>query len=181
MFLLVTGLRNNIDQLVSNAAMTFLSRSPKIELGPLDLISISYNYQEYLSVDRKLSVELSKLTKGYAFAYQVLGYLLYDKKEKSINDVLLIQFDKYLSENGYNTFWKELTNNEKRFCVALANSKEGQADEVQQLSEMNQSNFSNYRARLLRKEIITSSSYGKMEFTLPRFKEFILMAEQFGY
>lgn len=180
-FMLMTGIRDNIDQLVSDSAMTFLSRCPKVELGPLNMPSISYKYQEILSVNEKLAFELAKLTNGYAFAYQVLGYLLFEKEDKNITTSLLNDYDKYLAENGYNTFWKELTGVEKQICVSVAKSKDGDVSEIKQNSEMTQNNFNNYRARLIRKEIIVAKAYGKLDFTLPRFREYVLMAEQYGY
>ena len=99
----------------------------------------------------------------------------------SINQELFREYDDKLAESGYNTFWKELTTNEKQLCIAIANSTDGQVDEIQKKSRMKISNFNNYRARLIRKEIISASGYGKLTFTLPRFKEYVLMAEQFGY
>lgn len=180
-FLLMTGIRDNIDQLISDSAMTFLSRTPKIELGPLSMLAISRKYQETLNVDEKLATDLAKLTGGYAFAYQVLGYILFGSDNIKINQDLYKEYDDKLAESGYNTFWKELTANEKQLCIAIANSKDGSVDKIQQRSEMKISNFNNYRARLIRKEIVSPNGYGKLVFTLPRFKEYVLMAEQFGY
>ncbi len=180
-FLLMTGIRDNIDQLISDSAMTFLSRTPKIELGPLSMPAIARKYQEILNVNEKMSLELAKLTSGYAFAFQVLGYILFGKEKIDINQGLFIEYDDKLAESGYNTFWKELTTNEKQLCIAIANSEEGQIDDIQKRSGMRLSNFNNYRARLIRKEIVSPNGYGKLAFTLPRFKEFVLMAEQFGY
>ena len=180
-FLLMTGIRDNIDQLISDSAMTFLSRTPKIELGPLSMPAIARKYQEILNVDEKMSLDLAKLTSGYAFAFQVLGYILFGKAKISINQELFSEYDDKLAESGYNTFWKELTTNEKQLCIAIANSIDGQVDVIQKKSGMKLSNFNNYRARLIRKEIISASGYGKLTFTLPRFKEYVLMAEQFGY
>ena len=178
-YMLMTGIRNNIDQLISDEAMTFLSRSPKVELGPLDLKDIMFEYKNVFNISDDVAAQLSKLTGGYAFAYQVLGYLFFEKDEKVIDKNLLSQYDKYLSENGYNTFWRELTPIEKQFCIALAESQNGDVDSIKKKTGMLQSNFNNYRARLLRKEILVSKGYGNLEFTLPRFKEYVLIAKQF--
>ena len=69
LFLLMTGLYENVDALLSDKASSFLSRSPKIVLNPLDLISISRMYQKELGASAEEANELAKLTKGYAFAY----------------------------------------------------------------------------------------------------------------
>ena len=172
-FMIMTGIRSNIDQLISDSAMTFLSRSPKLEIGPLNNRDIVFEYRSIFNIDLDTATELALLTKGYAFAYQVLGYLFFEKKEKVIDEKLLALYDKYLADNGYNTFWKELTSAEKTFCIALAESETQEVEDVRKRSNMNISNFNNYRARLLRKEIIVAKSYGYLEFTLPRFKEFV--------
>lgn len=181
LFMIMTGIRSNIDQLISDSAMTFLSRSPKLEIGPLSNRDIVFEYRSIFNIDISLATELALLTKGYAFAYQVLGYLFFEKEEKIIDEKLLAQYDKYLSDNGYNTFWKELTSAEKAFCVSLAESSTGEVEDIRKRLKMSVSNFNNYRARLLRKEMIVSKSYGYLDFTLPRFKEFVLMAKVFGY
>ena len=172
-FLLMTGLKQNVDALISSDASSFLSRMPKIELLPLDEIEIAREYRRLMSVSQETAVELAKLTNGYAFAYQVFGYFFFERGEGKVTDAFLAQCDKYLQTNGYSVIWKDLTSVEKAICYALAECKDGLTGEVMQISGLQKSNFQNYRSRLIDKGILLAPSYGKLAFSLPRFAQFV--------
>ena len=172
-FLLMTGLKNNIDVLVSSSATSFLSRTPKISLRPLDLVEIVSEYRKTLSVSVEMASSLARLTKGYAFAYQVLGYFFFESKDKRIDDDLLSQYDEYLRKNGYDVIWNELTGKEKDFCLALFQSENQEASEIMKIAKMKESNYQNYRSSLINKGLIQPTDHGKVGFALPRFEKFI--------
>ena len=172
-FLLMTGLKDNINSLISDKAASFLSRTPKIELKPLDLRDIAKEYKKLLNIDLDYAIKLSTLTKGYAYAYQVLGYLFYENNPEKINDEFINLYDEYLSKNGYDVIWNNLTQTEKDFLIAMVSSKTYNVNDILNSSKFKESNFNNYRRRLIEKGIIDSPSYGKLTFTLPRFDVFI--------
>ena len=172
-YLLMTGLKNNIDALIQSKAASFLSRTPKIVLGPLDLVAIVNEYARVFGIDAALASQLARLTKGYAFAYQVLGYFFYESKFRQIEDGLLRKYDEYLRKNGYEVIWNELTAREQQFCIALHKSIGKEAKEILRLVNIKESNYQNYRGSLIEKGIIEAKGYGKLDFTLPRFDEFI--------
>ena len=176
LFLLMTGLYENVGALLSDKASSFLSRAPKIILAPLNLLSISRMYQKEFKASAKEADELAKLTKGYAFAYQVIGNLCFERHKAIIDEELLNQIDDYLFENGYNVIWKGMTNGEKKIALALAESLNGETSEVSRKAGMKESNFNNFRLRMIYKGYLASDGYGKLSFVLPRFKEFILRA-----
>ena len=176
LFLLMTGLYENVDALISDKASSFLSRSPKIVLNPLDLISISRMYQKELKASIEEANELAKLTKGYAFAYQVIGNLCFERQKAIIDEELLNQIDDYLFENGYNVIWKGMTGGEKKISLALAKSTSEKTAEISKKVGMKESNFNNFRSRMIYKGYLVSDGYGKLSFALPRFKEFVLRA-----
>jgi len=55
------------------------------------------------------------------------------------------------------------------------NSKE----EILKQKLLSESNYSQYRKRLLEKGIIKINGYNNLSFVLPRFKEFVLYAKEF--
>lgn len=179
LFLLMTGLRSSINTLINSESSILISRTPKIYLKPLSLIKISREYQRLLGIPLPLATELAKLTNGYAFAYQVLGYIFYESKENEISNIVLEKYDQYLQSNGYETIWKELTAQEKKLCFAISKSNSKETKEIMELSAMKESNYQNYRGRLIEKEIIRSNGYGQIEFTLPRFHQFVEMMRYF--
>lgn len=179
LFLLMTGLYENVDALISDKASSFLARTPKIILGPLDLSSVSRMYQKELGANTSESIELAKLSKGYAFAYQVIGKLCFEKQKTHIDDELLADVDDYLADNGYNVIWKGMTNGEKAICLALAKSPSGATSEIMEATKLKVNNFNNFRARMIYKGFLLSNGYGKLSFALPRFKEFVLRVAPF--
>lgn len=174
LFLLMTGLKENIERITADKGMSFLSRTPKIELGPLDALAIASQYQKEFAVSEERAVELAKITKGYAFAYQVLGYFLYESGGTEVDEALLSKYQEYLWHNGYDILWKDLTPKEKLFCQALAET-DGAAKDVMAKAGMKESNFQNYRKRLIDKGFIVSKEYGTLSFALPCFAPFASM------
>ena len=178
-YLLMTGLKENVEAIINDRAATFLSRAPKIELEPLSLPNIALEYKEIFDIDTNLSIEMAKLTNGYAFAYQVLGYIFYENKYKSINDSVIKEYDSYLWKNGYTKFWNDLTKKEKDFVISMSLTKDNSKDEIINQKLISESNYSQYRKRLLEKGIIKINGYNNLSFVLPRFKEFIEYAKEF--
>ena len=178
LFLLMTGLKNNINALISSDASSFLSRTPKIDLMPLDEIEISHEYKRIFNISTEMSIDLAKLTRGYAFAYQVLGYLFYNYDNKKIDGYLLDKYDKYLQTNGYDVIWKDLTNQEKNICFAL-NESNNTSNKIQNKIKMSETNYQNYRKKLIEKGIIEPDGYGKLKFSLPRFEQFVSIMKLF--
>ena len=178
-YLLMTGLKENVEAIINDRAATFLSRAPKIELEPLSLPNIALEYKEIFEIDNDLSIEMAKLTNGYAFAYQVLGYIFYEKKYNTINESLIKEYDSYLWKNGYNKFWNELTKKEKDFVISMSLTKYNSKEEILNQNLISESNYSQYRKRLLEKGIITVSGFNNLSFVLPRFKEFITYVKEF--
>ena len=62
---------------------------------------------------------------------------------------------------------------EKEFLYGFNSNKENRAIDIISRSSFKQNCFSKYRERLLRKGIIETKTYGYLNFTLPRFFEFI--------
>ncbi len=93
--------------------MTFLIRSQKFFLTSLGLQAITNSYKETLGLDYENALACARLTKGYAFAFQLLGYLMFEKKEKTLNDNVLLSFNQLLEEYVYKKIWSTLSEVEK--------------------------------------------------------------------
>lgn len=172
-FLLMTGLYENVSKLLDNPSLTFLYRTPKIVLGPLSLPLVAAEYEKLLCVPEKESYELAKMTKGYAYAYQVLGSILFEKNKKTIDPITLRMFDTLLAEHVYGKIYATLSNNEKTIVKSFHSNEEVKVAELIKETNLNSSSFSLYRDRLIKKGVLTSKTYGYLCFTLPRFNEFL--------
>jgi len=113
------------------------------------------------------------LTCGYAYAYQLLGYLLQKNNAKMIDENILSEYDEYLSQYVYEKQWSELTNVEKEILKLFKTDGIIQTKDIVQRSNRNSSFINLYRDRLIKKGIIYSPSYGCLSFSLPRFEQFI--------
>lgn len=176
-FLLMTGLYENITSIQNNKSLTFLSRTPKIMLNPLNLPSIKESYKQIFNFDDKIAIMMAKLTSGYAYAYQVLGYLMWEKQDKIIDESLLTQYDQYLSEFVYDKLWDNLPDKEINLLKLLCDYDN--ISEIISNSSFSSKDISVYRDRLIKRGILISKVRGKLSFALPRFKEYIKNKEYF--
>lgn len=179
LYLLMTGLFENVRNLQNEKTLTFLYRALQVNVGALSLIDISNSFLKILDVEKEEAIKMAKLTNGYAFAYQVLGYILFEKKEKTLNKKIIAEFDNYLREYVYEKIYYDLPETEKLFVLALA-STTGEISKVMEELNMNKQNISQYRDKLLKKGIIVKTGWGKIAFTLPRLKEYLLIQKEFN-
>ena len=172
-FLLMTGLYENVNELEKNKSLTFFIRAPKINLEPLNLFEITYLYKNLLSLDENEAIKYTKLTKGYAYGYQLIGSLLFNN---GTDANILDEYDAKLIQNSYLLTWEKLTKKEKDFLIALSetNNQKGLKEKL----NMSNGNLQTYKKRLIDKGLITSKERGKIDFVLPRFKNFIRLEKE---
>ena len=176
---IMTGLYDNISNLENEKTLTFLYRAPKKYLEPLNLRSIAYSYINQLNMNEDDAIEAAKITKGYAFAYQLIGYILFEKNKKKVDKDVLQELDLLLDERSYSKIWSELTNREKEIVSLIANNKSSNKEILEALN-MKSNSLSSYKISLSKKGIIDVSQRGVASFILPRFKEFIQFYEKFN-
>lgn len=171
-FLIMTGLYENIYSVQNDKSLTFLLRAPKIHLEPLSIYQISTQYEAALSIPPETAGELARLTKGYAFAFQALGLLYFDKTEtQSLNDILP-QLDGMLDDFVYRKIWGALSEKERELVREIP--EEGiKSEEIRERLSMTSSVYSKYRDRLIKKGVVKPLQYGYIENALPRFSVII--------
>lgn len=179
-FLLMTGLYENIYEIQNDKSLTFLYRAPKILLEPLNYTAIKKTYQEVFDIPVSQAEEMALLTKGYSFAFQVLGYLYWQKNGKGKISELFNDFDRYLAEYVYEKIWSESSELDKKIMVAISTSKKTSVKEIREQLDMTSELFSVYRERLKRKGVIDTREFGKITFALPRFSEFVLEQKRYS-
>lgn len=168
----MTGLFENIYELKNDESLTFLYRAPKITLEPLNISAVANAYISLLGLKEECAIECAKLTKGYAYAYQVLGYVLFESGKKKIDRDVLAHVDQYLQEYAYIKCWYELSNNDKRFLLAFKKETES-TQEILKITKFKKNTYSVYRDRLIKRGYINATSIGQLSLSLPRFIEFL--------
>lgn len=171
--LIMAGLYENIHNLQNEDNLTFLYRTPTIEMEPLNITLIKQRYMNLFHVDGDSAFEMALITKGYPFAYQVLGKYIWDSQTRQIDDEVLSKFDAAMSKYVYEKIWSELSPTDKWYLSFIAQKSSMETSELLALTKKKKNEFSQYRARLRDKGIIDVSNYGKIIMKLPRFDEFV--------
>lgn len=171
-FLLMTGLFENVNELYNRKSMSFMTRIPRIQIQPLMIPAIASRYRSIFSIDEEEALQMAKLTKGYAFGFQVLGYLTFGSQNRCYQDVLQ-KYYQYLSEYVYEELWSELPENDREVTRGIAESETGSSDEICEQLGISSYSFLQYKHNLIKKGIVTSEEHGKLQFTLPLFEEFV--------
>ncbi len=171
-YLLMTGLYNNIDELQNEKNLTFLHRAPKIHLNPLNIGTMASSYRRNIKVDDKSSIKMAQLTKGYPYAFQVLGYLSW--KNKGNYEEVIDDFKQYLDEYVYDKIWSELSPKDKYVLYGIASVDSGKVSDIREFLKLTSNEYNPYVRRLKRKEIIRGDNRGYVEFVLPLFDRFVI-------
>lgn len=170
-FLLMTGLYENIDVLQNEKHLTFLYRAPKIELKSLNIRTIADNYEKVFGIDGGKALHMAKLTRGYSFAFQVLGYFSWEEHgnvEKALPTVR-----QYLEDYVYEKIWNSLSKGDKKIAYGIACSENGKISEIRNVLGIETNEFNPYRKRLIKRGLINGEERGYVRFTLPFFEAFI--------
>ncbi|MCI1975580.1 MAG: ATP-binding protein [Limosilactobacillus sp.] len=188
--IIMTGLPKNVQELQNNHVLTFLLRSGRIDLSPLNFFDIRAKYQQELSKrDPQISKEVirraAQLADGYAYAFQLMGYLLWQSPDKHITnetiDEVLPQYQAQLSRNAYSKMLEELSPIDQQFIIIMANAPEYpvSAKYLGKKLDQNPGYIGVYRRRLIDSQIIVPAGYGRVKFALPLFKDFLLEDGQY--
>ena len=171
-FLLGTGLYENIEELQNEKSLTFLYRAPKIQLKPLNNGAIINKYKTIFHISQESASQMAELTKGYPFAFQVLGYLTWN--HDGDYHAVLDESEQYLSEFVYDKIWSELSAKDRMVAKAIADEKNGKIKDIRGRLGMETNEFNPYRKRLIKKGIVSGEMRGYVYFTLPLFAEYVI-------
>ena len=172
-FLVCTGLYNNIVQLSDVPNLTFFKRATTIRTKPLNFIKMSEIYRNFLNIDGKISAKLARTTLGYPYAFQKLGALLFSSPGCEYGDATAYLKGELFSY-AYEKIWEELSNEERKILHLLEDGEPKKRKDIIQDME-NPGNYPVYRDRLIRKGILSGNSpgYGYVSLTLPFFHEYM--------
>lgn len=172
LFLLMTGLYENIRVLQDQKTLTFLYRAPRIALTPLNIGRMTESYARIFDLTPESALDMARKTKGYSFAFQVLGYFTWEYR----NDPSRIhqEYKQYLQEYVYEKIWQELSAEDQRVLYGIASTPGGSVSSIREFLQMSSNRFTPYRTRLIRKGIINGDVYGVIRFELPLFEDYVL-------
>ena len=181
-FLIMTGLFKNIYDLQNEKTLTFLYRAPRIYLENLSETAIISSYKKIFGISTDQAQRMAKEVNGYAFAYQLYGFLSYEHPELIGTEELLQEYGEQLGEMVYEQIWKELSLKDKQILELLAGIHEDEIKtedlirlyrETYPSEKMTDKLMSVYRLRLKRAGVISTNRFGYLKISLPRLAEYI--------
>ncbi|SCZ76970.1 ATP-binding protein [Pseudobutyrivibrio xylanivorans] len=171
-YLLMTGLYENIYAIQNDPALTFLLRTPKINMEPLSIPQITKQYKAIFKLETEDAHKMALITKGYAFAFQALGMLYYEYNDTLQWDEILSKFDDLLDDFVYKKIWEGLSEKDRELVRAIGTGVTGVSEICDKLQISNTS-FPRYKERLLKKGVLSIAGRGLVELSLPRFAEVV--------
>lgn len=176
-FLLMTGLYENIYELQSEKSLTFLYRAPKIQLQSLEMNAIKLRYQSVFQISEDQAREMTRLTGGYPFAFQLLGYLTWN--HQGHYQEVLQDYRQSLYEYVYQKIWSELSPRDRLVLQGIAETNDSSVKSIKEHLHFSDNEWAPYRQRLIRKGIVDGSERGLIKITLPLFRDFVKDQIQF--
>lgn len=171
-FLLITGLYENIDSLQNEDNLTFLYRAPKIFLNPLNTQAMAEKYKSILNVSFEDAYTMATLTSGYPFAFQMLGFLTWENSGNYKE--VLEEYEYNLNDCIYDKIWSELSEDDRSFLVEVVNSKNGDIQKVKKALETESAEFISQKKKLIRKGILIEEDKKYLLFALPLFGKYTM-------
>ena len=171
-FLVCTGLYENIMEVSNVKNLTFFRRATTVKTEPLNTVRMAEMYRRQLKIDIADARRMAGITKGYAYAFQVLGVLYFKKKEdETLEDVVSsLKFELYTY--SYEKIWEELSEGDRTLVRLLAGQNEYKREEVLALMGEKKGNYSMYRDRLMNRGLVFVRK-GYISLSLPYFSDYI--------
>lgn len=170
-YLVCTGLYENIEELSNVKNLTFFRRATTKEAEPLNRVRMTETYKRKLDINTESAKELADITKGYAYAFQELGILCF---ERGIDDKenIIADLKSELFAYSYEKIWEELTQGDRNFLNIFSDKDRCSREESLRILGNKSGNYSVYRDRLIKRGLIKAER-GQVELALPYFGEYL--------
>lgn len=140
--------------------------------------------QQGVSFEEKALEKIFELTKGYPYFLQEWGYQSWNKAtDIKINTSVIRNSTetvmKNLDENFFRVRFDRLTPGEKKFLRSMAELGPGGVYRMSDVADVLGAKINTLgpmRAKIIKKGMVYSPSYGDISFTVPLFSEFMLRA-----
>ncbi len=170
-FLLMTGLYENIYSLQTDKRCSFLLRAERVILKPLNIIGMKNLYRQTFQCSEDEAMKMASFTNGYSYGFQALGYIMWDR-DCSLEEAVPF-FDERMSAYCYEKIWEDLTETEKKMVSLMAENGAMKASDIREKMEINEKTYSVYRDRLIKKGVVDGREHGILQLSLPRFEVYV--------
>ena len=175
--LVMAGLPEVILEVQNDDRLTFLLRAERITMDYLNKADMVSQYRKVLNCSLEVASKMAQLTKGYSYAFQLLGFLCFEAtKEGELTletiEKLLPDYQYRLFANVYQKIFLSLSEQDRHYLLAVAEHQT--FSEIVSAMQQSKNYVSQYRRRAIEKGLITPSGHGKVVYTLPFFENYLL-------
>lgn len=171
-YLICSGVYQNFYELGEVPNLTFFKRAAVVETEPFAMPAMAIKYEDMLEMDEETAISYARLTKGFAYAYQVIGSAYFNYHDKG-EEYILKQAKSELFSQCYEKIWKELPDGEREILRIVADGPKKRKDVLAEMQ--NQNSYQVHSTALKKMGLLADSaeSYGIAEITLPFFGEYV--------
>jgi hypothetical protein len=181
--LVMAGLPDRVEGLLSEETLTFLQRAERYDLGPLDIALVTRSYEATITAaGREATPEAlraaASATAGYPFLVQLVGYHAW-KATAGVIDTEAVAKAAAKARKAMETriHWaavKDISPMDRKVLDAMAED-EGPSW-TRRLAErlgVDTRYLATYRSRLLKAGLVTAPERGRLTYTIPYMREYL--------
>jgi len=183
--LIMAGLPPKVSSLLRDDSISFLRRAFQHHLEAIEESEVRFSIKKTINLaGRSIENEALNLavknTKGFPFMIQLIGYHMWRQHpelrsisfEDAEEGVILAKND--LERMIFDSTYRELSERDLAFLAAML--EDGEYSNISDISarmNVTPKYAGVYRKRLIGQGIISSEGYGKVDFSLPMFREYL--------
>ena len=171
-YLVCTGLYENMMEVSNVKNLTFFRRASTVKTEPLNMVRMAEMYRRLLPIEIDEARKMAKITKGYAYSFQVLGFLYFKKRQSETLEDIIPPFKAELFAYSYEKIWEELAEGDRFFLKCLTQKDEYKREDILPLLGEKSGNYSVYRDRLLKRGLLESRR-AFVSLSLPFFADYM--------
>ncbi len=171
-YLICSGVYQNFYELGEVPNLTFFKRAAELKTEPFPMPAMAIKYEDMAQMDEEKAILYAKMTKGFAYAYQVFGSAYFEYKDKGEEYVQKIAKSELFSQ-CYEKIWKELPEGEREILRIVSTGPKKRKEVLEQLKGKGSYQVNSTALKKMGLLVDSSESYGVAEITLPFFGEYI--------
>ncbi|MDR3191149.1 MAG: AAA family ATPase [Lactobacillaceae bacterium] len=180
--LLMAGLPAPIEKIMSQPNTTFLYRSKRVRLAPLNEKAVATAVTKmFKDTQKEISVEqaetFAKNTQGYTYLVQLFGYNLWQATAKKVSDKLFYQvFDETIASLPGTTFsilLKDLSPSEYEILEAMSQFEIAEAQDLVEVTKKSKQTVYNYTEKLIGTGLVERVERGKTKINIPFLRDYL--------
>ncbi|GAA3628931.1 hypothetical protein GCM10022297_04570 [Lactobacillus hamsteri] len=151
-------------------------KSDAEEVSPLQKLDIYNTYMKVFKCDNSVATKLTNMTKGYSYAFQLLGYILFNHVNGNVptlTDVeeIMQEYKNTLYNNAYQKIFSEISTMDQKYLYAVCGNHK--LDEIAKILGKSNVFVAQYRRRAIERNLVVSAKMGYVKFTLPYFEDYL--------